>query len=110
MLESLDVQVDWTRPDGTSAWQRNSRVTVACDQGTKHKRGGAHRLHQFVWCFRANRTAAMNRGAVMRASVAQFDVAAHRDQQLTHCSDIANFRNALEDHGFIGEQGSRHRG
>ncbi len=45
---------------------------------------------------------------MMSAPIAEFDLGAHRRQQLTSGFDIANLRNVFERDGFFREQSRRH--
>jgi hypothetical protein len=51
---------------------------------------------------------AANRGAVMGASVAEFDFGAHGGKQLARGLDVAHLRNVFQDDRFVGEQGRGH--
>ena len=50
------------------------------------------------------------RGAVLGASVAEFDLGAHGGQQVARGLDVADLRNVLENYRLIGEQGRGHAG
>ena len=49
-----------------------------------------------------------NRGAVLGAPVAEFDLSAHGSQQPALGLDIAHLRNIFQDHRLVGEQGRGH--
>src|SRR5438045_4067269 len=52
----------------------------------------------------------MDGGAVMSASVAEFDISTHRSQQVTGGLDIAHLRDVFEDDWLVGQQGGGHAG
>ena len=52
----------------------------------------------------------MDGGAMLGASVAEFDFGAHGGQQVARGLDVAYLRNVFEDDRLIGEQGRGHAG
>ena len=52
----------------------------------------------------------MDGGAVLGASVAEFDFGAHGGEQVARGLDVADLRNVFEDDGLVGEQGGGHAG
>ena len=55
-------------------------------------------------------SAATDRGAVLRAPVAQLDLGAHRNQQPPLGLNVAHLRNVFERDFVFGENGSGHAG
>ncbi len=109
-LESLDVQVDGAGSDGAAAGKRNAGVAAAGYQRAEHQRGGAHGLDEFVGGFGGVEFGAVDGGAVLGASVAEFDFGAHGGEQVARGLNVADLRNIFEDDGLIGEQGGGHAG
>ncbi len=107
-LQTFDVQVDGARADGASAGQRDAGASTAGDERSQHERGGPHGLDQFIRRFGSGERARANRGAMMGASVAEFDFGAHGGEQLARGLDVAHLRDVFENHRFVGEQGCRH--
>src|SRR5271157_412525 len=110
LLESFDVQINGTSADGASSGKRDAGAAAAGDQRSEHERGGAHGLDQFVRSFRGSKVGAVDGGAVLGASVAEFDFGAHGGQQIARGLNVADLRNVFEDDGLIGEQGCGHAG
>ena len=110
LLESLDVQVDGAAADGATAGERDAGAAAAGDERPEDERGGAHGLDQFVGSFGAGEIFAVERGAVVGASVAEFDLGAHGGEQVARGLNVAHLRNIFEDDGFVGEQGGGHAG
>ena len=52
----------------------------------------------------------MDGGAVVGASVAEFDFGAHGGEQVARGLNVAHLRNVFEDDGLVGEQGGGHAG
>ena len=50
----------------------------------------------------------MDSGAVLGASVAEFDFGAHGGEQVARGLNIADLGNILKDDGLVGEQGGGH--
>ena len=109
-FESLDVQIDGAGSDGASAGKGNAGASAARDQRPEHQRGGAHGLDQFVGSFGRGEIFAMDGGAMVRASVAEFDFGSHGGEQVARGLDVAYLRNVFEDDRLIGEQGGGHAG
>ncbi len=109
-FEPLDVHVDGTASNGTAAGQRNPRPPTAGHQWPQHQRGGTHCLHQLVGSLGAGQSFAVNRGAMMSAPKAEFDVGSHGGEQVARGLDVAHLRNIFEDDGFVREQGRGHAG
>jgi len=47
-------------------------------------------------------------GAVLGASVAEFDISAHRGEQVASGLNVADLRDIFQDDGLVGEQGRGH--
>ena len=107
-FQAFDVQIDRPRADGAPAGQRDAGASAAGHQRPQDERGGAHRLDQFIRGLGSGESARADRGAVMGASVAEFDFGAHGGQQLARGLDVAHLRDVFENDRLIGEQGSRH--
>ena len=110
LFESFDVQVDGTAADGAAAGERDAGAAAAGDERSEDERGGAHGLDQFVGGFGAGEIFAVDGGAVVGASVAEFDLGAHGGEQVARGLNVADLRNVFEDDGFVGEQGGGHAG
>ena len=110
LLESLDVEIDGTAADGASAGKRDAGMAAARDQRAEHERGGAHGLDQFVGGFGSGEIGAVDGGAVLGASVAEFDFGAHGGEQVARGLNVAHLRNIFEDDRLVGEQGGGHAG
>jgi len=52
----------------------------------------------------------MQRGAVLGASTAEFDLGAHGGEKVARGLNVAHLRNVFEDDWFFGEQGGGHAG
>ena len=109
-LEAFDVQVDGTAADGAAAGKRDAGAAAAGDQRSEDKRGGAHGLDQFVGSFGGGEIFAVDGGAVVGASVAEFDFGAHGGEQVARGLDVAHLRDVFEDDRFVGEEGGGHAG
>ncbi len=88
----------------TRAWPQ--RAT----SGPEDQRRGAHGLDQFVRGFGSGERGAVDGGAVVGASVAEFDFGAHGGEQVARGLDVADLGNIFEDDGLVGEQGGGHAG
>ena len=108
LLQALQVQIDGPRSDGAAAGQRHARLAHARDQRPQHQRGSAHGLDQLVGSFGIDQIAAADRGAMLRAAIAEFDFGAHGGQQLALGLDVAHLGNVFQDDRLVGEQGRRH--
>ncbi len=108
LLESLDVHVDGTAADGAAAGERDAGAAAAGDQRSEDERGGTHRLDQFVGGFGGGEILAVERGAVLGASVAEFDIGAHGSEKVAGGLNVADLRNVFQNDGFVGEQGGCH--
>ena len=109
-FQSFDVQIDGAGADGASAGKRDAGASAAGDQRPEHQRGGAHGLDQFVGGFGRGERGAVDGGAMLGASVAEFDFGAHGGEQVARGLDVANLRNVFQDDRFVGEQGGGHAG
>ena len=103
-LETLDVQIDGARTDGASAGQRDAGAATARDQRSEDERRGSHGLDQFIRRFRSAERARANSGAMLGASVAEFDFGAHGGEELARGLDVAHLRDVFENHRLVGEQ------
>src|SRR5579872_2105812 len=109
-FESFYVQINRASPDSTPAGERNTGASAAGDQRSENQSGGTHRLDEFVGGFRRRQVLAVNGGAVMGASIAEFDIGAHRGEQVARGLNVADLRNVFENDRLIGEQGGGHAG
>ena len=109
-LETFDVQVDGARTDGAAAGKRNAGAAATGDQRPEHEGRGAHGLDQFVGGFRSSERPGADGGAMMGASVAEFDFGSHGGEQFARSFDVAHLRNVLEDDLLIGKQSRSHAG
>ena len=107
-LQTFDMQIDGAGTDGASAGQRDAGAATAGNERPQNERGGPHGLDQFIRRFGSGKRARANRGAMMGASVAEFDFGAHGGEQLARGLDVAHLRDVFENHRFVGEQGCRH--
>ena len=110
LFEAFDVEIDGAAADGAAAGERDAGVSAAGDQRAEDQRGGAHGLDQFVGGFGGGEGGAVDGGAVLGASVAEFDFGAHGGEQVARGLDVADLRNVFEDDGLVGEQGGGHAG
>jgi len=110
LLQSFNVEIDRTSADCASTGQGNACDAHARDQRPKHQRRCSHGLHQFVLGFRTAQIAAADAGAMVRASVSEFDFRTHRLQQFAFGLNVANVGNALQDKGLFGENRGCHGG
>jgi hypothetical protein len=83
---------------------------AACHQGTQHQRRSTHRLDDLVLGRGVRENTATDRGAVLGAAVAQFDLGAHRSKQSPLCLDIADLGDVLQHHFVFGENCGGHAG
>ena len=81
-LKPLDVQVDGPAADGAASGHGDAGEAGASDEGSEDQRRSAHGLHDLVLRRWIGEDAARDRGAVLSASIAEFDLGAHRDEQL----------------------------
>ncbi len=109
-FESLDVQVDGAGANGAAAGKRDAGVSAAGDERAEDQRGGAHGLDEFVGGFRGVELGAVDGGAVLGASVAEFDLGAHRGEKVARGLDVADLGNVFEDDGLVGEERGGHAG
>ena len=109
-FEAFDVEIDGASSDGAAAGKRDAGVAATGYQRAQDQRGGAHGLDQFVGGFGSGEVGAVDGGAMLGASVAEFDFGAHGSQQVARGLDVAHLRNVFEDDGLIGEQGGGHAG
>ena len=109
-FEALDVQIDGAAADGAAAGQRDAGAAAAGDQRAEHQRGGAHGLDQFVGGFGTGEIRAVDGGAVLGASVAEFDLGAHGGEQVARGLNVADLGNVFEDDRLVGEQSGGHAG
>ncbi len=110
LLEPLDMQVDGASSNGAAAGERDPGVTAAGDQRAKNERGSAHCLDQLIRSFRRGEIGAMERSAVLGASIAEFDFGPHGGEQVARGLNVAHLRNIFEDDRLVGEQGGSHAG
>ena len=109
-FETFEVEVDGARTDSTAAGKRDAGVTSAGHQRAEYQRGGAHGFHQFIRSFGGGEVAAVDGGAMLGASIAEFDFGAHGGQQVACGLDVAHLWNIFENDGFFGKQGCGHAG
>jgi len=109
-FEALDVEVDGTSTDGAASGHGNASDAGACDQRSQHQRRGAHGLDDFVFGDRVGEHGALDRGAMLRAAVAEFDFGAHGLEQLALGFDVLDLRDVFEDDFVLGEDGRSHAG
>ena len=109
-FESFDVQIDGTSSDGAAAGKRDTGTATAGDERSENQRGGTHGFHEFIRRFGCSQVLAVDGGAVMGASVAEFDFGAHGGEQVACGLNVADLRNVFENDRLIGEQGSGHAG
>src|ERR1700719_5317565 len=102
------MHINGTAADGATSGKRNPSAAAARDQRSENQRRGAHGLDQLVGSFGTGDIFAVQGGAVLSASVAEFDLDAHGGEQVASSLNIANLRNVFEDEGFVGEQGGGH--
>ena len=110
LFEAFDVHVDGAAADGAAAGQRDAGASAAGDERSEDERGGAHGFDQFVGGFGAGEIFAVKRGAVLGASVAEFDLGAHGGEQIARGLNVAHLGNVFEDDRFVGEQSGGHAG
>src|SRR5262249_52329155 len=101
LLETFDMQVNGTGADGAASRLGDPGATQARDQRSQDERGGAHGLHQVISSFRIDEIVAGNGGAVRGASVAEFDLGAHGDQQVALGLDVADVGNVFQDDRLV---------
>ena len=104
------MHVDGAAADGAASGERDAGATAAGDQRSEHERGRAHGLHQFVRRFGSGEILAVDGGAMLGASVAEFNLGAHGGEQVAGGLDVPHLRDVFEDDGFVGEQGGSHAG
>ena len=109
LLQSLEVQIDGARANGAAAGQGHASRLHPREQRPQHQRGGTHGLDQLVRSFGIYQIAAADGGAMLRAPVAEFDLGAHRRQQLALGLNVPHLRNVFQDDGLFGEQSRGHR-
>ena len=110
LFQPFNVHVDRTAADGAAAGQRYAGASAAGNQRSENQRGGAHGLDQFIGSFGTGDIFAVNRGAVLGASVAEFDLGAHGGEQVARGLNVAHLRNVFENDRFVGEQCGSHAG
>src|SRR4029077_12073286 len=97
LLESLDVEIDGARSNRAAAGERDAGASAASNEGAEDEGGGAHGLDQFVRRFGGGKIFALNGSAVLGAAVAEFDVGAHRGEEIARGLNVADLRNVFED-------------
>ena len=103
------MEIDGAGADGAAAGDGDARESHAGHQRAEDERGGAHGFDQLVAGFRIGaETGGADGGAVLGASVAEFDFGAHGGQQAALGFDVAHLGNVFEDDGFGGEQSGSH--
>ena len=102
-FEALDVKIDGTGADGASAGQRNAGVTAAREERPEDECRSAHGLDQLIRRFGSGQRARADRGAMMGASVAEFDFGAHGGKQLARRLDVSHLRDVFQNHRFVGK-------
>ena len=81
----------------------------AGDERAEDERRGAHGLDQLVAGFGIGTEAGgADGGAVVGASVAEFDFGTHGGEQPARGLDVADLRNVFENDLFVGEQSGGH--
>ena len=109
LFQSLEMKIDGAGADGAAAGDGDARESHAGHQRAEDERGGAHGLDQLVAGFRIGaETGGADGGAVLGASVAEFDFGAHGGQQAAFGFDVAHLGNVFENDGFGGEQSGGH--
>ncbi len=105
------MQIDGTGANGAAAGNGDARESYARDQRPQHERRGAHGFDQLVAGLRIGaEIGGADGGAVLGASVAEFDLGAHGGQQSALGFNVAHLGNVFENDGFRGEQRGRHGG
>ncbi len=103
-FKALDVQVG-RPPMGASAGHGDTRNSSAGDERAENERAGAHGFDDLVFCDGVGEDGALDRGAMLGATVAELDLGTHADEQLALRLDVANLRNVFEDNFSLGEDG-----
>src|SRR5450755_4070638 len=109
-FQAFEVEIDRTSPDGAATRQRDARSFHTRNQRSQYQRGGPHGFHQVVRSFSIDEIAARNGGAVLGASIAEFDFRSHGSKQVALGDDVTNLGNVFENDRFIGEQSGSHGG
>jgi len=109
LFESFDVKVDGTAADGAAAGSETRARPQRATSGPR-TRVEARMVLTSRRKLRAGEIFAVDGGAVMGASVTEFDLGSHGGEKIAGGLDVSYLRNVFEDDGFVGEQGGGHAG
>src|SRR5439155_17813576 len=110
LLQSLNVKIDRPGSDGAAAGERDAGAAAAGNQWPQDERRCAHLFHQFIRGFGAGQSASADGGAMLSATVSQFDFSAHGSQEFARSFDIAHLWNIFQNDWLVGQQGGGHSG
>ena len=109
-LQAADVEVDGTAADGASARHGDAGDACAGDERAEDEGAGAHGLHDLVLGDRIGEDGAADVRPMLGASVAEFDLGPHADEQLALGFDVLHLGDVLQDDFVLGEDGGGHAG
>src|SRR5450755_969626 len=110
LFQTAEMKIDRASSDGAATRQRDARGLHTRNQRSQYQSGGPHGFHQVVRSFSIDEIAARNGGAVLGASIAEFDFRAHGGKQVALGDDVADLGSIFENDRFIGEQSGSHGG
>jgi hypothetical protein len=109
-FKAFDVEVDGAASDGASTRHGDAGYAGARDERAEDERTGPHGLDDLVFRDGVGEDAALDTGAMLSATVAEFYLRTHGDEELALSFDVADLRNIFQDHFVFGEDRGGHAG